>query len=115
MELRVARRRRLEKMSPAEKKVRLRMGDQPEDRSVSSRDGKERDIQGSAKRLRPCLVKFLPVVAYHFCLNLPEALTKPGRSLSGPALYMQTKEKEIFQSQPGFVRELEPCISVNAL
>ena len=38
-------------------------------------------LQGSAKRLKPGLVKFVPAVAYHFCLNLPGAFTKPGQSL----------------------------------
>ena len=36
------------------------------------------NLQGTAKRLRPGLVNFVPAVAYHFCLNLPAAFTKPG-------------------------------------
>ena len=38
-------------------------------------------LQGSAKRLLPGLVNFVPAVAYHFCLSLPAAFTQPGRSL----------------------------------
>ena len=38
-------------------------------------------LQGSAKRLRPGLVKFILAIAYHFCLSLPVAFMKPGRSL----------------------------------
>lgn len=38
-------------------------------------------LQGSAKRLCPGLVKFISAIAYHFCLNLPAAFMKPGRSL----------------------------------
>ena len=39
------------------------------------------ELQGSANRLWPGLVKFVPAVAYHFCLNLPPAFTQPGLSL----------------------------------
>ena len=38
-------------------------------------------VEGSAKRLRPGLVNFVAAVAYHFCLSLPAAFTKPGRGL----------------------------------
>ena len=34
----------------------------------------EEDLQGTSKRPFPGLVNFVPAVAYHFCLNLPEAL-----------------------------------------
>ena len=37
-------------------------------------------VQGSAKRLWPGLVDFVPAVAYHFCFNLPAAFTQPGQS-----------------------------------
>ena len=37
-------------------------------------------IQRSAKVDAPGLVNFIPAVAYHFCLNLPAAFTKPGAS-----------------------------------
>ena len=36
-------------------------------------------IQGWAKFAFQGLVNFVPVVAYHFCLNLPTALSQPGR------------------------------------
>ena len=39
-------------------------------------------VQGSAnRRLRPGLVNFVPAVAYHFCLNLPEKLSQPGNGI----------------------------------
>ena len=38
-------------------------------------------LQRTSKRLRPGLVNFVTALAYHFCLNLSEAFTKPGRSL----------------------------------
>ena len=38
-------------------------------------------VQGSAKRLRPGLVKFVAAVAYHFCPSLPAAFTQPGQCL----------------------------------
>ena len=34
-------------------------------------------LQGSAQRRAPSLVNFVPVVAYHFCLALPEAFKQP--------------------------------------
>ena len=40
-------------------------------------------LQGSAKRLKPGLVKFVPAVAYHFCLNLPGAFSQPGKHSFG--------------------------------
>ena len=42
-------------------------------------------LQGTSKRPFPGLVIFVPAVAYHFCLNLPEAFSQPGNScLEGP-------------------------------
>ena len=41
----------------------------------------QESIQGSAKSKAPCLVNFVPAVAYHICLSLPAALSQPGRSL----------------------------------
>ena len=41
----------------------------------------EYDVQRSAKVGAPSLVKFVPAVAYHFCLNLPAAFTQPGASI----------------------------------
>ena len=38
-------------------------------------------VQSSAKRWTPGLVNFVPAVAYHFCLALPEAFTQPGTRL----------------------------------
>ena len=38
-------------------------------------------VQSSAKRLRPGLVNFVSVVAYHSCLSLPAAFAQPIRSL----------------------------------
>ena len=38
-------------------------------------------MQGSAKRLWPGLVNFVPAAADHFCLSLLAAFTQPGRSL----------------------------------
>ena len=40
-------------------------------------------LQGSAKRLRPGLVNFIPAVAYPFCRSLPTGITftKHGQSL----------------------------------
>ena len=35
-------------------------------------------LQGWAKKRAPCLVIFVPFVAYPFCLNLPEKFSKPG-------------------------------------
>ena len=35
-------------------------------------------IERSAKVSAPGLVNLIPAVAYHFCLNLPAAFTKPG-------------------------------------
>ena len=35
---------------------------------------------GATKKLRPGLVNFVIALDYHFCLNLPAAFTKPGRS-----------------------------------
>ena len=43
--------------------------------------GMAEPIQGSAKRLRPGLVKFVSAVAYHFRLSFPAAFTQPGLSL----------------------------------
>ena len=44
-------------------------------------------VQGSAKRHAPCLVEFIPAVAYHFCLALPTAFTQPGAHLlAGPCI-----------------------------
>ena len=37
-------------------------------------------LQGSALRLRPGLVNFVPALASHFCLNLPAEFTQPGLS-----------------------------------
>ena len=37
--------------------------------------------RGSAKRLRPSLVNFVPAVACHLCLILPGAFTQPGQSI----------------------------------
>ena len=34
------------------------------------------NLQGSAKRLCPCLVNFAPAVSYHFCLSLHAAFTQ---------------------------------------
>ena len=39
------------------------------------------DIQGISKRLFPGLVNFVPAVAHHLCLNLPEAFSQPGNGL----------------------------------
>ena len=33
----------------------------------------QREVKGSAKRRSPGLVKFVPAIAYHFCLALPAA------------------------------------------
>ena len=42
-------------------------------------------IQGSANPQTPGLVNFVPDVAYHFCLNLPETFSQPGvRQLADP-------------------------------
>ena len=38
-------------------------------------------VQGSAKKLWPGLVNFVPAVAYNLCLNLPAAFMQPGQSL----------------------------------
>ena len=38
-------------------------------------------LQGSAKRLGPGLVNFVPSVASHFCLSLPAAFMQPGQSI----------------------------------
>ena len=40
-------------------------------------------VLGTPLWLAPGLVKLLPAVAYHFCLNLPEAFTKPRMSHKG--------------------------------
>ena len=40
-------------------------------------------LLGTPLWLAPGLVKLLPAVAYHFCLNLPEAFTKPGARHKG--------------------------------
>ena len=37
-------------------------------------------VQRLAKVCAPGLVNSIPAVAYHFCLNLPAAFTKPGAS-----------------------------------
>ena len=37
-------------------------------------------VKGRAKKWAPGLVNFVPALAYHFCLNLPAAFTKPGAS-----------------------------------
>ena len=34
-------------------------------------------VQSSAKRLRPGLANFVPAVACHFCLSLPEKFSQP--------------------------------------
>ena len=39
------------------------------------------ELQGTSKRPFPGLVNFVPAVAYHFCLNLPEAFSPPGNGL----------------------------------
>ena len=45
-------------------------------------------VQGSTNRRAPGLVNFVPVLAYHFCLNLPAAFTEPGaRLLVEPCTY----------------------------
>ena len=49
--------------------------------AIVSSDSRHLCVQGTTKRLRPGLVNFVPALAYHFCLNLLNAFTKPGRSL----------------------------------
>ena len=44
-------------------------------------EGTEDYTQEWIKSWAPGLVNFVPALAYHFCLNLPEAFMKPGRSL----------------------------------
>ena len=51
-------------------------------------------VQGSAKRRSPGLVNFVPALAYHFCLNLPAAFTKPFSW--APCLYLP-----VVFTQPG--------------
>ena len=41
----------------------------------------DRYIQGTSKRPFPNLVNFVPAVAYHLCLNLPEAFSQPENGL----------------------------------
>ena len=43
-----------------------------------------RHVQGSAKRLLPGMVNFVPVLAYHFCLSLPAALMQPNATWPKP-------------------------------
>ena len=38
-------------------------------------------IQGSAERLRPGFIYFVPAVAYNYCLSVPGAFMQPGQSL----------------------------------
>ena len=38
-------------------------------------------LQGRAKKWSPGLVNFVTAVAYHFCLSLPAAFTRPGDHL----------------------------------
>ena len=39
------------------------------------------NVQGSATRWAPGLVKFVPALAYHFCLAMPVTFLKPGAYL----------------------------------
>ena len=39
------------------------------------------NVQGSATRWAPGLVKFAPALAYHFCLAMPATFMKPGAHL----------------------------------
>ena len=39
------------------------------------------EVQGTSKRPFPGFVNSVPAVAYHFCLNLPEAFSQPGNGL----------------------------------
>ena len=39
------------------------------------------EIQGTSRWPFPGLVNFVPAVAYHFCLNMPEAFSQPGNGL----------------------------------
>ena len=45
------------------------------------RDSREYTVQGISKRLFLGLVNFVPAVAFHLCLNLPEAFSQPGNGL----------------------------------
>ena len=47
------------------------------------------ELQGSANPRAPGLVNFVPAVAYHFCLNLPEKFSQPGvHGLADPCMYL---------------------------
>ena len=66
-------------------------------------------IQGSPKEWFHYLVKFVTVVAYHFCLNLPEAFSQPRmHSFDDPCI----RSRETFQID---IRESDTAVRPSAV
>ena len=55
-------------------------------------------------------MNFVAAVAYHFCLNLPAAFTKPGEKPFGRALNSKDKYREGVHFHPDLVHKERNCI-----